>query len=107
MTAAVAAETDALLRRAIAERRLVRFVFHGAERVAEPHDYGVRNATVQLLVYQIGGKSRSGKLPNWRWIVVGEMSGLEVLEKTFAGGRPTATHSRWDQLFARVAPGGR
>ena len=34
---------------AIAERRLISFVYDGRARVAEPHDYGVRNGAVQLL----------------------------------------------------------
>ncbi|HVZ71371.1 MAG TPA: hypothetical protein VHJ20_03265 [Polyangia bacterium] len=107
--AGVSADTDALVRRAIAERRLVRFGFHGAARIAEPHDYGVRNGSVQLLVYQVGGQSRSGKLPNWRWITVAEIEGLALLDGTFAGGRatPTGAHSQWDVLFARVAPAAR
>src|ERR1700722_7439303 len=93
--------TDALLRAAIAERRLVRFTFHGCARVAEPHDYGLRGGVAQLLAFQVGGESRTGKLPGWRWIVVSEMSRLEVLDQTFAGGRdaPTGAHSRWDRLF--------
>jgi hypothetical protein len=35
---------------------------------------------------------------------VNEMEGLELLEKTFAGGRPTASgkHLLWDVLFIRV-----
>jgi hypothetical protein len=99
-------EVDALLRQAIGERRLVRFSYRACLRVAEPHDYGVRGGVEQLLAYQVGGESRSGRLPSWRWIVVSEMSGLEVLETRFAGGRgsPSGAHSRWDELYVRVAP---
>jgi hypothetical protein len=102
-------DVDEALRRAITGKRLVRFRFHGCLRVAEPHDYGVRNGAVQLLVYQVGGESRSGKLPNWRWIIVSEMSALEVLEQTFAGGRdvPSGGHAKWDELYLRVAGRGR
>jgi hypothetical protein len=37
---------------------------------------------------------------------VNEIEGLELLETTFAGGRPTASgkHLRWDILFIRVKP---
>ncbi len=102
-------QTDEAIRRAITGKRLVRFQFHGCLRVAEPHDYGVRNGAVQLLVYQVGGESRSGQLPNWRWIVVDEMTGLEVLEQTFPGGRdvPSGAHSKWDELYLRVVGQGR
>ena len=101
-----AGETDALIRSAIADKRLVRFSSDGCVRVAEPHDYGIRKGAVQLLVFQLGGESRSGKLPDWRWILASKMSGVELLDERFPGGRavPTGMHSPWDQLFARVAP---
>jgi hypothetical protein len=53
----------------------------------------------------VGGVS-SSRLPNWRWIEVNLISGLRMLEGTFAGGRGSASskHHRWDQLFARVGP---
>ena len=94
--------THQLLLTAIDERRLLRFALDGKARVAEPHDYGVRNGAVRLLVYQISGAS-SGPLPGWRWIDVSRMSELDLLDKTFAGGRPTSgKHHTWDVLFARV-----
>lgn len=45
-------------------------------RIAEPHDYGIRDGVAQLLVFQVGGESRSGTLPNWRWVVLPH--GLEI-----------------------------
>jgi hypothetical protein len=99
-------DTDAMIRRAIVERRLVRFSYHGCVRVAEPHDYGLRRGAEQLLVYQVAGESRSGKLPSWRRVAIAEMSGFELLDRTFAGGRevPSGVHSQWDELYLRVAP---
>ncbi|BDC49060.1 hypothetical protein F183_A13760 [Bryobacterales bacterium F-183] len=96
--------TDALLRRAIAEKRLIEFRYKGKVRVVEPHDYGVHNGEVKLFGYQVGGES-SQKLPNWRWGVVGEMSEVKVLEQKFAGGRGAASgkHHTWEKVFARVA----
>lgn len=84
----------------------MRFSSHGCVRVAEPHDYGVRRGVEQLLVYQLRGQSRSGRLPNWRFIVVSEMADIEVLDDRFPGGReaPSGEHARWDQLYLRVAP---
>jgi hypothetical protein len=97
-------ETDALIRLAITSKRLVRFEFHGCVRVAEPHDYGVRGGAEQLFVYQIGGESRSGTLPGWRWILVRDIADLELLEQTFPGGReaPSGSHSKWDEVYLRV-----
>jgi hypothetical protein len=96
--------SDEVIRRAIAERRVVRFALDGIVRVAEPHDYGVRNGKRQLLVFQVGGASGSGGLPDWRWIDLARASNFELLEQAFPGGRvaPSGRHARWDQLFARV-----
>jgi hypothetical protein len=88
---------DPLLWQAIEQKRMIRLVYHGKERVVEPHDHGVLNGAVQLLGYQVAGFS-SRPLPNW--ILMKES------EKTFPGGRPTASgkHLRWDILFIRVQP---
>ncbi|HEY4183830.1 MAG TPA: hypothetical protein VGP07_02125 [Polyangia bacterium] len=96
--------SDALIRRAIAEKRVVRFTLDGGVRTAEPHDYGVRNGKTQLLVFQIGGASRSGGLPDWRWVELARASAFELLGQTFRGGRvaPSGKHAQWEQLFARV-----
>jgi hypothetical protein len=97
-------EDERLLRFAITHRRLIRFKLGGPHRIAEPHDYGIRNGVPQLLAYQVGGESRSGRLPNWRWILLELVTELEVLEETFAGGRggSARNHSHWDELFLRV-----
>lgn len=99
------AKVHSSILRAIAARRLLRFVYKGQERIAEPHDYGIQKGSARLLSYQVGGKSSSGKLPAWRWIEVNQISALEVLDRTFPGGRGAASsqHHHWDQLFARVA----
>ena len=98
-------QPDPLLWQAIERRRMIRLVYHGKERLVEPHDHGVLNGTVQLLGYQVAGLS-SRPLPNWILMKVDEMEDLDVLEKAFAGGRPTATgkHLLWDILFIRVQP---
>ena len=98
-------KADRAIRKAIAEKRLIEFALHGLFRIAEPHDYGVRNGSIQLLVYQVGGKSQSGGLPDWRWVKVAEMSELKLLKATFDGNRqaPSGRHSAWDELYLRVA----
>lgn len=94
---------DPLLLSAIEHRRMIRLAYHGKNRLVEPHDHGILNGSVQLLGYQIAGSS-SRPLPNWILMKANEMEGLELLEKTFAGGRPPASgkHLRWDVLFIRV-----
>jgi len=96
---------DNLLRVAITQRRKIRFRYNGKERIAEPHDYGMQGGKARLLVYQTGGQSGSGRLPNWRWTDVSRMEELEILSETFAGNRPAPSgrHQKWDQLFLRVS----
>jgi len=95
---------DELLRTAITQKRQIRFWYHGAERVAEPHDYGIQSGKTRLLAYQTGGRSKSGRLPAWRLVDVEGMTQLELLEKTFSGNRPAPSGRRhqWEKLFIRV-----
>jgi len=96
---------DELLRTAIQQKRLIRVIYHEKSRIVEPHDYGVKNGSVKLLGYQVGGSS-SGKLPSWRWMEVTSISDLAVLDRRFPGGRPNQSgkHHQWDQIFIRVKP---
>ncbi len=95
---------DRLIRRAIVRRLLVAFMYHGRRRIGEPHVYGKTNGTLQLLVYQTGGTSASGTLPDWRRCAVDEISDFKVLTETFRGSRlgPRADHSDWDETWVIV-----
>jgi hypothetical protein len=90
---------------AIEQTRMIRLIYHGKERIAEPHDHGVLNGSVQLLSFQTGGAS-SRPLPNWLLTKTDEIIDLEPLDQTFPGGRPTTTgrQIRWNKLFIRVKP---
>jgi len=57
---------DQLLRGAIRNKRLIEFEYQQLKRVAEPHDYGIQNGIKKVLVYQVSGGSKSGRLPDWR-----------------------------------------
>jgi len=98
-------EPHPLLWTAIESTRMIRFAYHGKDRIAEPHDHGILNGSVQLLSYQVGGSS-SRHLPSWLLTKVDEMTDLVLLDQTFPGGRPTASgkHIQWDVLFIRVRP---
>jgi hypothetical protein len=99
-------EVDGIIRQAIHERRLIRFWLDGHERIAEPHDYGIRSDAVHILVYQVAGGSKSGRLPDWRWIRLARASDFELLDQHFEGRRPAEPdrHTAWQQLFLRVEP---
>ena len=94
-----------LLWTAIENTLMIRFTYHGKDRLVEPHDHGILNGSVQLLSWQVAGPS-SRPLPNWLLTKVDEMTDLILLDQTFPGGRPTATgnHIKWDKLFIRVKP---
>jgi hypothetical protein len=96
-----------LLWTAIETTRMIRFAYHGKDRFVEPHDHGILNGSVQLLGWQVAGRS-SRRLPNWLLTKVDEMTDLILLDQTFPGGRPTTTgkHIEWDVLFIRVKPAG-
>ena len=94
---------DAQLKSAIASKRLIRLTYNNQEpRVAEPHDYGMRNGIDLLLVYQ--RKKAGHYLTGWRSLEVSKIENLVVLDDTFRGtrGRPHQEHTLWDALYARV-----
>jgi hypothetical protein len=97
-------ELDRLLRIAIENKQLIRFIYKNNERIAEPHDYGIQNGVVRLFCWQVGGKS-SGRIPGWRMIDVEGIENCESLDRHFAGNREVSgKHHRWDKVFIRVAP---
>jgi hypothetical protein len=67
------------IRKAISDREVIEFTYKGYLRIAEPHIYGIKKGKRQLLVYQTGGLTSSGRIPDWRLVDLGEISGLRVL----------------------------
>ena len=105
MSPATEPNVNPVITAAIEQRRLLRFRYKNRERIVEPHDYGIHNGVIKLFGFQVGGSS-SQKLPNWRWAEQDLISELEVLNRTFPGGRPAPSgrHHKWDKLFIRVKP---
>jgi hypothetical protein len=95
--------TEAILQ-AISSKRLLSFDYHGLPRVCEPHVCGTLDGEYQALMYQTGGESSTGGLPNWRRVMLDEMSNLVVLEDRFPGRRecPSGLHSSFDQILGLV-----
>jgi hypothetical protein len=95
---------DQLLRNAIAEKRRLLLWYDGYLRDIEPHDYGVQGGTVKVLCYQVGGGSRSGKLPQWRTFLFAKISSAEPTDISFSGPREVPSeHIEWDELYASVS----
>lgn len=101
------AAVNPLLWKAIDEKRLIRVRYKDRERIVEPHDYGIHNGLAKILGYQVAGSS-SHALPSWRWMEEHLMSNIELLNRKFAGGRPSESgkHHSWQKLFIRVKPPG-
>jgi len=96
---------DRQLRFAITNKRLIRFTYESALRVAEPHDYGLRNGGAKLLAYQRQKAGRRDEyVRGWRWLDVSRIQDCSVLEDSFSGTRETQDqqHHHWDVLYARV-----
>jgi hypothetical protein len=66
---------------------------------------GLLRTAIELIRFTYKGFS-SEPLPNWRWALANSISDLDLLNRTFAGRRPTASgkHHRWDRIFMRVEP---
>ena len=94
---------DASLRFAIANKRLILFLYNTKWRVAEPHDYGVKAGAPKLLVYQVRGESTT-VVRGWKLLDVAKMHQLAILDESFRGTRvkPEQHHMRWDEVFERV-----
>lgn len=97
---------DTQLRFAITNKRLIRVTYDGVVRIAEPHDYGLRDGAAKLLAYQ---RQRAGRkdhlVRGWRWLDISRIQECDVLEDSFSGTRETGDqqhHHHWDVLYARV-----
>lgn len=75
---------DSQLKFAIANKRLIRFTYDGAVRVAEPHDYGLRDGASKLLAFQREKAGRRDpKVRGWRWLDTDKIHECVVLEESF------------------------
>jgi hypothetical protein len=94
-----------VIRTAIANRNLIEFTYHGYQRIAEPHVYGIKDGKRKILVYQIGGLTSTGSVPDWRLIGLEEISSLRVVKgETFSGPRKDRSleNDDWDTIIAAV-----
>ena len=74
---------------AIAEMRLVQFVYKGEVRVVEPHMLAHNQRDhLALSAWWVDGYSNSGSSPYWREYLLSEISGVQILSGTFDSPRP-------------------
>ena len=91
-----------IIRSAIANKQVIEFSYKGYLRIAEPHIYGMKNEKRQLLVYQIGGGTSSGGIPDWRRLDINDITGFKVTGETFTP-RPeikSGDVGEWDVIIA-------
>lgn len=74
------ADMDQQIVEAIENRRMITFDYKGYFRKAEPHVYGIKDGTDQVLVYQVSGGRASGRTPVWRLMAVGSIIGTRSTE---------------------------
>ena len=93
-----------IIRNAIASKNIIEFNYKDHRRIAEPHVYGIKNEKRELLVFQVGGETSSGRIPDWRRVAIDEISGLKTTDQTFTGARDNLSgeYSDWDIIIARV-----
>lgn len=96
------ANVDNTIRNAIASKNIIKFTYQGRQRIAEPHIYGVHSGRKQLLVYQIGGDSTTGDLPNWRRFNVDEISSIHITPQSVKAQQPLTSgkNSVFDEILA-------
>jgi hypothetical protein len=90
----------AVIGTAIRGRWRLAFVYDGHPRVIDPHVYGVlSNGSLVLSGCQVGGSSRSGKLPQWKHFELERIEQLDILEES---SRIRADYNPDDPRFAKV-----
>ena len=96
---------EKMIRRALAERRMLQFDYHGFPRRVEPHALGhAAEDRLALLGWQVSGGSQSEPPPGWRTFLLHEIAALKILRTTFAprpGYHPETTKLK--PLEAEVA----
>src|SRR5919199_726984 len=91
---------DVSLRFAIANKRLIGFFYNSKWRIAEPHDYGIKNGSAKVLVYQLRGES-SSFVHGWKLLNFSKTKLLKFLKAPFPGRRRKRGQPQvaWTELF--------
>jgi len=95
---------DSIIKEAITKKKLLEYDYDGYHRIVEPHIFGKKDGKDAILVYQVGGESSSGGLPNWRRMILKGITNMKVSEQSFPGRRPTSgKHSSFDTIYRIVS----
>jgi hypothetical protein len=118
------------LERAVLQRRRVRVRYHGSDRIGCPHVLGWKKGCAKALLYQVGGMTSQGSLPDdrgqrWRSVFVdgieeamivdgpwetadnfsGDPTGVDTVYVAVAAERDGAEESKPSQPISLVGAG--
>jgi hypothetical protein len=70
---------------AINERRKVKFIYQGKDRIVDPHIFGInsRNEEVILGWQTDGSSSKIRDLPNWRMFITRKIYDFQITNNSF------------------------
>jgi hypothetical protein len=97
-------ELASRLRKAIHERREVRFYYDGGIRTVEPYVYGAMASGEESLIgYQTGGYSSPSRPHGWCLLEVSKIEGLVLTGRIASGLRPGyPSPESFERVFACV-----
>lgn len=94
---------DETIRDVIKNKLIITCNYDGLPRKLETHVYGRKGDKRGILVYQIGGKSKSGHPIGWKRMYFSNIDSLVITTDKFKGKRDTTgTHQDWDEIYLIV-----
>lgn len=86
---------------AIRNKKLISFRYHGHERTAEPHTYGLDLKDHRAVcAFQVSGGSSSGVDVGWKTFHIDQMEDLTILADSFSRARNG--YQRGDRSFNKI-----
>ena len=85
---------------AIEKKKILEFRYSGYSRIVEPYAHGSDKKGNDILRgFQIAGGSKKGTANEWKIFKVGEITSLQVTDKTFV---PRQDYRRGDSAMASI-----
>jgi hypothetical protein len=80
------------------EKRCMELIYKGYKRLVEVHTVGTNTAGhLAMRVYQVGGGSSSGKVEDWKMMLLSQVSAARITQKKSEA--PKTDYHRDDQDF--------
>lgn len=98
-----------MIKKAIDERKMLSFVYHGKDRFVEPHRYGISKKNIRrnmMHAYQTEGGSNSKIIPEWGNFFIDEIRSLSLTNQTFEierDFRPNSPKIPIGEVFASLS----